>query len=171
MISLINKTTKNLRKTEINEICKLKNFEWKYGFNSQKSWFKKNIKLKDFHNILLIKKKIYGYTCLRKRTYRIDKKNYKNLLFDTLIVNSSLRKNGFGKLIMIFNNYIIKKNKLPSFLVCRKKTLNFYKDNNWRQLKNKNFKIMDQKFPNQYGMMFNEKLFKKRNKLLLWTKK
>lgn len=171
MISLINKTTKNLKKKEIIEICKLKNLEWKYGFNSQKSWFIKYIKSYDFHNMLIIKKKIYAYTCLRKRICKHDKKKIKYLLFDTLIVRNSVRKKGMGKLMMDFNNYIIHKKDLPSFLVCRKKTINFYKKNNWIKIKNNKFKIMDNNYPNQYGMIFNHKKFKKIKELYLWTNK
>ena len=47
MISLKNRTTKNLNKFAIEQICKLKNTEWRFGLNSQKSWFKKS---KSFKN-------------------------------------------------------------------------------------------------------------------------
>ena len=59
MISLISKKTKKLKKTDVIQICKLKNTEWRYGFNSQKAWFDKYVKLNDIHNMLLINKKIY----------------------------------------------------------------------------------------------------------------
>ena len=171
MILLINKTTKNLKKKEIIEICKLKNLEWKYGLNSQKLWFLKYIKSYDFHNMLIINKKISAYTCLRKRTCEYDKKNIKYLLFDTLIVRNSARKKGIGKLMMDFNSLIIHKKNLPSFLICQKKTINFYKKNNWTVIKKKKFKIMDNNYPNQYEMIFNYKNFKKIKELYLWTNK
>ena len=171
MISLVSKTTKKLKKKQIIEICKLKNIEWKYGFTSQKSWFDKYIKPNDLHNMLIIDKKINAYTCLRKRSYQNQKKTFRYLLFDTLIVKNSMRKKGYGKLIMKFNNKIILKKRLPSFLVCRKKTANFYKKNDWKLVNNKKFKIIDNKYPNQYGMIFNETEFKMERELYLWTNK
>lgn len=171
MILLTSKVTSKLKRSDISSILKLKNQEWNYGLISQKNWFKQNIKSKDIHVLLFYNNKIAGYTCLRKRTYRISKKNYRYLLFDTLIIEKKLRSKGLGKLLMIFNNNIIKKNKLPSFLVCRKKTIKFYKSNYWKHLNNKYFKIIDNKYPNQYSMIYNEQKFVKLNKLLLWVKK
>ena len=40
------KKTKDLSKTEINNICKLKNKHWNFGLKSQLIWFKKNSSLK-----------------------------------------------------------------------------------------------------------------------------
>jgi hypothetical protein len=155
MISLINKLTTNLKKTEIKEILKLKNQEWRYGFNSQQLWFKKYIKSNDIHIILLIDNKIQAYTCLRNRSYKIGKNFYKYLFFDTLIVRNNVRKKGFGKLIMEYNNYIINKQKKPSFLVCRKKNIKFYIKNNWKLINGDHYKIMDNSYKNQNGMVFN----------------
>lgn len=171
MILLISKLSKILSRREIDQICRLKNTEWSFGLRSQKSWFKKNIKSNDLHNFLIIKNKIRGYTCLRKRTYKISKKINRYLLFDRLIIEKKLRQNYLGKLLMIFNNKIIKKNKLPSFLVCRPKTLEFYNNHNWRRLNKKYFEIIDSQFPGQYGMVYNITKTKKQKKLLIWTKK
>ena len=171
MISLISKKTKKLKKTDVIQICKLKNTEWRYGFNSQKAWFDKYIKLNDIHNMLLINKKIYAYTCLRNRSYKIGKNLSKYLLFDTLIVRNTVRKKGFGKLIMEYNNHIINKQKKPSFLVCRKKTIKFYIKNNWKLIHSKHYKIMDNNYPNQNGMVFNDIKFKRSKRILLWTNK
>ena len=168
---MVSKLSKILTRSEVDQICRLKNTEWSYGLRSQKLWFKKNIKSNDLHNLLIIKNKIIGYTCLRRRTYKISKKIKKYLLFDTLIIEKKLRQNYLGKLLMIFNNKIIKKNNLPSFLVCRPKTLEFYKSNNWKRLNKKNFEIIDNKFTGQYGMVYNISEIKKKNKLLIWIKK
>jgi hypothetical protein len=40
------------------------------------------------------------------------------------------------------NNYLIKKNKKKSILICRKSMVNFYKKNYWK-LATKNLKIND----------------------------
>ena len=41
---LLSKKTKQLKKQEIHNICKLKNSHWNYGFKSNLAWFKKNVK-------------------------------------------------------------------------------------------------------------------------------
>ena len=67
MISLVCKTIKELSKSEIRNICYLKNSEWNYGMRSQFEWFKSNVKKNDLHNLLLLNGKLIGYTFLRKR--------------------------------------------------------------------------------------------------------
>ena len=69
MCNLILKTinTNKLNVSQIKDICILKNQHWKYGLKSHLKWFKLNCKKSDLHNLLLDKKKIIGYTLLRKR--------------------------------------------------------------------------------------------------------
>ena len=85
--------TEKLSKKNILQICKLKDFHWKFGLQNQISWFNKNIKKNDLHNLLYIKKDLAGYTSLRKGYYNYSKNKKKNfLLFDTLILNPKYRK-------------------------------------------------------------------------------
>ena len=59
--------TKNLSKTLIKNIIILKMDHYKYSFNNQYKWFKKNIQNIDKHNLALFKKnEIIGYTCLER---------------------------------------------------------------------------------------------------------
>ena len=136
------KSTK-LSEKDIYSICKLKNTFWKYGLKSNLSWFKKNIKNNDIHNILYISDKIIGYTLLRKRLCLINHKKHRYLYFDTLIIDKNFRKKKLGNILMHFNNEIIKQENNHSFLICKKKLSSFYKKYNWTNLKNKDFNILD----------------------------
>lgn len=139
--------TEKLSKKNILQICKLKDFHWKFGLQNQISWFNKNIKKNDLHNLLYIKKDLAGYTSLRKGYYNYSKNKKKNfLLFDTLILNPKYRKKGMGNLMMRYNNFIITKEKKPSFLVCKKNLIKFYRLNNWRVLPNNKYKTMYKSF-------------------------
>ena len=91
MIKLISKKTSKLSNKEIRSICLLKNTYWKYGINSQVTWFKKNVKSFDVHNMLLINKKLVGYTLLRVRKIKSHFIS-KYFLFDTLIIKKEFRK-------------------------------------------------------------------------------
>ena len=44
------KKTKELNKKIIFQICKLKNYHWKFGFSNQLKWFDQNIRKDDIHN-------------------------------------------------------------------------------------------------------------------------
>jgi GNAT superfamily N-acetyltransferase len=145
-----------LKKKQINEICLLKDKEWKFGIKSQINWFDRNIKRDDVHNLLYIDNKLIGYTLLRKRFCKFNnitkKKTY--LLFDTLVIDKKFRKNGYSKLLMNFNNKIIKKKGLFSFLICKKKLVNFYIKNGWKKLNKNKINIIDYKF-STFGLIFN----------------
>ena len=110
MIKLISKRTSRLSNKEIRAICLLKNSYWKYGINSQVIWFKKNVKSFDVHNMLLINKKLIGYTLLRVRKMK-SRFISKYFLFDTLIIKKEFRKTKLSNSIMNFNSSVIKKNK------------------------------------------------------------
>lgn len=167
MITLSSKISINLNKREIYKICELKNTEWNYGIKSQISWFKKKIKSQDVHNLLWINNKLCGYTCLRKRICLIKKKKQKYLLFDTLVIDKNTRKKGLGNLLMIFNNNIIIQKKSFSFLVCKSKTLDFYKKNNWIKMLKNDYKIIENSYKNQHGHIFNYR-YKKNKKFVFW---
>ena len=136
MIKLISKKTSKLSNKEIRSICLLKNTYWKYGINSQITWFKKNVKSFDIHNMLLINKELVGYTLLRVRKMK-SRFISKYFLFDTLIIKKEFRKKKLSNSIMNFNNSVIKKNKKISFLLCEKKLIKYYNKYGWVKLNKK----------------------------------
>ena len=152
-----------LTNKEIKEICLLKDKQWKFGLKSQLRWFRENIKEYDLHNLFYIKSKLVGYTLLRKRSFEIKKLNKKTkyLLFDTLVVDKKYRGMSLSKLLMTFNNIIIKQSGLFSFLICENKLVNFYKKNEWKKLNKRFFKIIDHPFTGN-GMVFNKLNFYKK---------
>tara|TARA_B100000700_G_scaffold84575_1_gene95219 strand:- start:3718 stop:4236 length:519 start_codon:yes stop_codon:yes gene_type:complete len=171
MIELISKSKKNLSNNEFNSICLLKDEYWKYGLKKQKIWFKKNVKSNDLCNILVFKKKIIGFTLLRKRSLIYLRKKYKYLLFDTLIIKKQFRKRKFSYLLMIFNNLVIKKENKLSFLICDKNLVNFYKKYNWKKIKRNSFKLLDHHFSTN-ALTYNfEKKLNKGNKILYFYTK
>ena len=153
---LISITHSELKTVQIKSICQLKDMEWKFGIKSQLKWFKKNIKKNDIHNLFYIKSKLIGYTLLRQRTCKINNstKKVKYLLFDTIILDNSFRNKKLSTLLMDFNNTIIKQSNFFSFLICKKKMVNFYKKNQWKVLNKANIRIIDNKFSDK-GMIFN----------------
>ena len=118
---LISLKSSQLTKKQIEEICELKNQQWKYKLQSQINYYKENIKHNDIHNLFYINNKLIGYTLLRKRTlvrkktFSIDKidKSSKYLLFDTLIIDKKFRGKKLSDIIMNFNNTIIRQTKYP----------------------------------------------------------
>jgi len=138
--SFISKTSNKLSKIQIKSICKLKNQEWKFGIKSQIDWYYKNVKQNDIHNLFFINSKLIGYTFLRKRTCVVEKMPRakifsKYLYFDTLILDKKFRKKKLSNLMMNFNNSVIKHSGYFSFLICKCKSLSFYKKNGWIKLK------------------------------------
>ena len=101
--------TKKLKKSQILNICKLKNTYWKYGVKSQLKWFNENIEKNDIHNLVHLKKKLIGYNLLRKRTFLIKKNKKSYLYFDTLIILKKYRKKNFGHQLCSFIVGIINK--------------------------------------------------------------
>ena len=142
-IFITSKRTSSLQRKEIKQICLLKNTFWKYNLKNQLLWFNRNIKSNDIHNMIKFREKILGYTCLRKRTFLLNNKKEKYLLFDTLIISKKLRGKKISKLLMSFNNNIIIKNKKISFLFCKKDLISFYKNNGWKKIKSKLIKVID----------------------------
>ena len=89
------------------------------------------------------------------------------MLFDTLVIDKNTRKKGLGNLLMIFNNNIIIQKKSFSFLVCKSKTLDFYKKNNWIKMLKNDYKIIENSYKNQHGHIFNYR-YKKNKKFVFW---
>ena len=156
-LKLVSIKTKNLNKKLIEQIIVLKNTHWKYSLKSQLEFFNKNIKNEDLHNLLIINKKIIGYTLLRSEKIKLKKLKKNYFLFDTLILNKSYRKSGLAVILMNFNNYIIKKHKRSAILVCDKKVRSFYTKFGWKQTtkKNKLFTNFNLNKPKQY-FSYNE---------------
>ena len=149
--------TKKLSKKEIKKICSLKNKQWRFGIKSQIKWFEDNVKKNDYHNLLYVKSKLIGYTLLRKRTYLIGNLNKKNgyILFDAMVIDKSYRKKKLSSLLMNFNNKVIKKLGLFSFLICKDELVDFYFKNKWKILHKKKFFIAD-KLHSLNGMIYNK---------------
>lgn len=137
MIDLKSIKTKHLSKKQIIDICKLKESHWKFGLNSQESWFHQNTKKNDLHNLLFYKSKLIGYTCLRKKKLSYKKTKKKFLLFDTLIISKKYRDSKLSNILMNYNNLIIIKSNYFSFLLCNKELINFYKKFQWKNINNK----------------------------------
>ena len=158
--------TKKLKKSQILNICKLKNTYRKYGVKSQLKWFNENIEKNDIHNLVHLKKKLIGYNLLRKRTFLIKKNKKSYLYFDTLIILKKYRKKNFGHQLCSFIVGIIKESKLHSMLICEKKSVNFYEKYKWKKIMKKMFKILDHKYPEKFsGMFINQAKTVSKNKI------
>ncbi len=144
-INLHSKKTKNLKKKQIVSICKLKNSFWPWTLKKQLEWFKKNTKKNDLNNMLIINDKLVGYTLLRKRNAYLNKKLLIYYYFDAFVIHRKFRNKGLGKVLILFNNKIIDKQKKHSFLTCSIKNIPFYLKYNWKILPKNQFKIMDHK--------------------------
>jgi len=147
------KLTKKLKKGEILSICKLKNTHWKFGVKSQINWFQENIKEKDIHNLVFLRQKLVGYVSLRKRNFFNNNKKNLYLYFDTLIVSKKHRNLNIGHDLLNLTVKVIKKSKLHSMLICKKKIVPFYEKYNWIQISKSKRKILDHKYSKNFSMM------------------
>ena len=166
---LLSKKTKQLKKKQIHNICKLKNSFWNYSFKSNLSWFKKNVKSNDIHNLIYYNSKLIGYTLLRIRTFYLGKTKKKYFNFDTLIVEKKYRNKGVSHFLMKLNDQVIKENNKISFLICSNNLIRFYKKFGWRIMPKKIFSIVDHSFDSN-GMYFNSKVLNK-NKYIFFLYK
>ena len=166
---LLSKKTKQLKKEQIDNICKLKNTHWNYSFKSNLEWFKKNVKSYDIHNLIYYNSKLIGYTLLRIRTFYLGKIKKKYFYFDTLIVDKKYRNKGISHFLMKLNNQVIKKNNKISFLTCLNKLIRFYKKFGWRVMSKKVFSIGDHNFDTN-GMYFNSKVLNKQKYIFYFFK-
>lgn len=154
--------TKYLSKKNIKKIFEIKNENWKYGLNSQKKFFIKNILPDDYHVLLFFKKKLIGYTAFRKRKIISNKLRQNYLLLDTIIISKKYRKKTFTKKLMMFNVNLIKKSKISCFLFCNKAKTRFFKRYNWTILPKSRFKVED-KITKKCCMCLNTKFKKGKN--------
>jgi hypothetical protein len=157
-MKIVRKKTKDLSKDLIDKICNLKNTYWTHGLKSNRKWFKKFVKINDI-NILMFEGKNYknliGYTLLRIRKFKKFDYTSNYFYLDTLAIKKNFRGKNFSKSLMKENNKIIKKNKLPAFLICEKKLINFYKKHSWKLLKNSHFEMVDHDQKKRTGMVYN----------------
>ena len=112
---------------------------------NQLKWYKKYTKKTDINNMLMLDNKLVGYTLLRKRIAYVKNKPLTYYYFDTFILSKKIINEGFGKILIQFNNKILTRLKKHSFLTCKKKTISFYLKNDWKILPRNKFKIMDHK--------------------------
>jgi hypothetical protein len=154
---LLSKKTKQLKKKQIHNICKLKNSHWNYSFKSNLAWFKKNVKSYDIHNLIYYNSILIGYTLLRIRSFYLGKIKKKYFYFDTFIVEKKYRKKGVSHFLMRLNNQVIEKNNKISFLICLNNLVRFYKKFGWKIMPKKIFSIEDHSFDSN-GMYFNSKV-------------
>ena len=156
--------TKQLSNIIIKKICSLKNQEWSYGLNSNLKWFRNNVYEDDINFLFFYGSKLVAYNCLRKRNFydanRVIKKK-KIFIFDSLIIEKSFREKGIAKKMLLFNNYYLKRYKLPSFLLCKNNMKYFYKKLGWQELNINKKNIINHK-TNLNLMSFNLK-FKNSN--------
>ena len=157
-MNLYSKKTNKLTKNQINDICKLKDTHWKHGLKSQKKFFSDFTGINDIHNFITIKKKIIGYTLLRKAKIKFLKNQKNYLHFDTLIILKKYREQNISKKLMKLNNKIIKKEKTFSILLCEGPMIKFYKNYNWHLI---NKKLIITKNLKKNYMLFNRKIKKK----------
>ena len=159
---LLSKKTKQLKKEEVYNICKLKNTHWNYSFKSNLEWFKKNVKSYDIHNLIYYNSKLIGYTLLRIRTFYLGKVKKKYFYFDTLIIDKKYRNKGISHFLMKLNSQVIKNHNKISFLICLDNLVEFYKKFGWKLMSKKLFSIRDHNFHTN-GMYFNIEFLNKKN--------
>lgn len=155
--------TKNLKVNIINKILSLKNSYWKYTISSQRNFFKSNIKKNDFHILLISKKKLLAYSCLRKGIFIKKNKKIKHIRFDTFIVSKSSRGKNYSYLLMNFINKIIENSNCTGILFTGEELINLYKKFNWKITNPKKFKILspsvnDQLSKEKMMMTYNENI-------------
>jgi hypothetical protein len=136
---------KNLSKSFLRKIIKLKKQEWKYSYKSQKNWIKKNFLNNDIHILVFVKKELAGYTALRLKKFSNNNENY--YYFDTHVVLNKfkgifLKKEiKISKILMDEVFKIQKKTKKVLVLLSKKLTFNYYKNQKWKRVPKKNYEI------------------------------
>jgi predicted GNAT family N-acyltransferase len=154
MLSLKSVKSIHLNKKTLKQILLLKQSHYKFNFNSQLEHFKRNYKKDDLHNLLFLNDKLIGYTGLRKIRIKLNSKSKKILLFDTFLLNKKLRKKSLSPILMSFNNFIIIKHKIPSFLKCNKELINFYKKFGWKKISKEEIILVKDKKEKMYFNLF-----------------
>lgn len=163
MLKLYSIKRSDLSENQIRSICYLKESFWKYGIKSQLAWFKKNVRPNDINNLVYRDNEIIGYTLLRNFKVQIKEQNKNKTIsyiwFDTLILKKKFRGQNLSKKLMLLNSRVIKKKKCVSFLFCKKKLVNFYKNYRWYIFDKK--KMRNKYKKNHNLLIFNRIILKK----------
>ena len=69
---------------------------------------------------------------------------------------------------MLLNSSVIKKNKLPSFLLCEKNLMEFYSQFGWKKLSKTNIRIKDHTIKKKNIMHFNFKRLKTKFSIFIY---
>ena len=75
------------------------------------------------------------------------------MYFDTLIVSKKHRNIKIGYALSNLTVNVIKKAKIHSMLVCKKKIISFYEKYKWKKVIQKKSKILDHKYSKNLSMM------------------
>ena len=138
-IILLKIRTKNLTKSQINKICKIKIQKWRFSFKSQKNYFLNNYNSNDIHHLVLINRKIIGYNCLKFIKYF----NKMIIIFDSLIIDKHYRKKGISKIILESSVKQIFKKKLECYLYCEKILQKYYEKYGWKRVNKKKLNLLN----------------------------
>ena len=151
-LRLLTIKSKDLSKTQINKILKLKKQKWNFSLKSQHEHFLKQFNNNDSNNLMFSGQKLIGYTILRHIKVKINSRTLPYLLMDAVIIDKAFRKQNLGELLMCYNNNEILKLKLPSILQCNNSHIHFYKKNYWfkKKYKKVNFKNKNNKLNLMY---------------------
>mgnify|MGYP000867420314 CR=1 FL=1 len=144
-ITILSIKSKKLTEKQLLAICKLKNSFWVWSIQKQKLWFKKNLRSSDVNNLFYVNTNLVGYTCLRKRKAYIDNITINYFYLDSFIIKKNWRVEGLAKILILYNNIYIIKNKTSSFLTCKKNLIKFYTKFGWKLLRKDRFKIINHK--------------------------
>ena len=93
----------------------------------------------------------------KNQTPKSDFKEREYYYFDTHVILLKARKKGLSYPLMEENIKIIKKNNLPSFLICDDDLINYYLKFKWKLLDKEDFEVKDHKFLTN-GMIFNDNI-------------
>jgi hypothetical protein len=122
------KLTKSLTNNEIQKILNLKKKFWKYSLESQKIWFKKNVKDNDINFLLFDDKILVGYSLICKKKLLYKKNKIIIFLLDSVVINKKYSSRMF--LFFMKKIKIFLKSK-TCILVCEKKYYKYYKFFGW----------------------------------------
>ena len=164
MIALSRSAASKLSKTKIKEICRLKNKYWPHSISSQIHWWQKNTKKNDICLLLKNKRILLGFLRLRHRKIKLGAVTKKAICVTEVCIDPSWRGKGHGSKLMREATRIIKNHPNSfGYLVCEKKSSDFYKTCAWQKLEKKIFVIKkNQKKPlknNTVCMTANKTLY------------
>ena len=126
------KSTIELEKSELNAILELKQQHWKYDYESQLQWFKKNIKKNDLHLLIYEQAELIAYLNAVWIDVEINSEQIKALGIGNVCVALCYRNIGFGQLLMATINSFLKSQNICGFLLCKDALVAFYEKSDWK---------------------------------------